>query len=147
MMQIMFPGLFDIPLIFINMISAYILAVSSYKLYKPSRLATDETIKLLFLGFFMLFSSTMLSLTSFFRRSIYFLIDGFVLNLSIYLWICPDPSEQALKDLCSTSFVPSNILLYIWRASSIYSFHDLGIKIQVLSHHNRLLALINFTFI
>jgi hypothetical protein len=85
MMQIMFPGLFDIPLIFINLISAYILALSSYKLYKASRLATDESIKLLFLGFFMLFSSIVLSLTSFFIGDL-FIFSSMVL-FSIYLSI------------------------------------------------------------
>jgi hypothetical protein len=65
-LQIVLPGIADIPLIFMQLISTYVLASTSYRLFHAARSTADETLTMLSLGFLLLFWSIVLSLVSFF---------------------------------------------------------------------------------
>ncbi|MEM1610605.1 MAG: hypothetical protein QXQ57_03030 [Sulfolobales archaeon] len=65
-LQIVLPGIADIPLIFMQLISIYILASTSYRLFHAARSTADESLTILSLGFSLLLVSIVLSLASFF---------------------------------------------------------------------------------
>jgi len=65
-LQIVLPSIADIPLIFMQLISIYILASTSYRLFHAARSTADEALTMLSLGFLLLLGSIVLSLASFF---------------------------------------------------------------------------------
>ncbi|MEM4970089.1 MAG: hypothetical protein QXE01_02425 [Sulfolobales archaeon] len=65
-LQIVLPGIADIPLIFMQLISTYILASTSYRLFHAARSTDDDALTMLSLAFSLLLGSIVLSLASFF---------------------------------------------------------------------------------